>query len=49
MNLFRISQMEQKLKMDNTQIKKDTNKAHYEVGSKIRRTWWNYTRGFTYS
>lgn len=38
MNLFRISQMEQKLKMDNTQIKKDTNKAHYEVSSKIRKT-----------
>ena len=37
-NLFRISQTEQKLKRDNIQTEKDANKAHYEVGSKIRRT-----------
>ena len=38
MNLFRISEMEQKLKRDNIQIEKDANKAHYEVSSKIRKT-----------
>ncbi len=37
-NLFRISQTEQKLKRDNIQTEKDANKAHYEVGSKIRKT-----------
>lgn len=37
-NLFRISQTEQKLKKDNIQNEKEANKAHYEVGSKIRRT-----------
>lgn len=37
-NLFRISQTEQKLKRDNIQTEKDANKAHYEVGSKIRNT-----------
>ncbi len=37
-NLFRISQTEQKLKKDNIQSEKEANKAHYEVGSKIRKT-----------
>ena len=37
-NLFRISQTEQKLKRDNIQSEKESNKAHYEVGSKIRKT-----------
>lgn len=37
-NLFRISQTEQKLNKDNIQSEKDANKAHYEVGSKIRKT-----------
>ena len=37
-NLFRISQTEQKLKKDNIQSEKEANKAHYEVGSKIRNT-----------
>ena len=37
-NLFRISQTEQKLKKDNIQTERDANKAHYEVGSKIRKT-----------
>ena len=37
-NLFRISQTEQKLKKDNIQTEKEANKAHYEVGSKIRNT-----------
>ena len=37
-NLFRISQTEQKLKKDNIQSEKEANKAHYEVGAKIRKT-----------
>ena len=37
-NLFRISQTEQKLRKDNIQNEKEANKAHYEVGSKIRKT-----------
>ena len=37
-NLFRISQIEQKLKKDNIQTETEANKAHYEVGSKIRKT-----------
>ena len=37
-NLFRISQTEQKLKKDNIQTETEANKAHYEVGSKIRKT-----------
>jgi len=37
-NLFRISQTEQKLKRDNIQSENEANKAHYEVGSKIRNT-----------
>ena len=37
-NLFRISQTEQKLKRDKIQTEKEANKAHYEVGSKIRNT-----------
>ena len=37
-NLFRISQTEQKLRKDKIQNEKEANKAHYEVGSKIRKT-----------
>ena len=37
-NLFRISQTEQKLKRNNIQTEKEANNAHYEVGSKIRNT-----------
>lgn len=37
-NLFRISQTEQKLKRDEIHTEKSANKAHYEVGSKIRTT-----------
>ena len=37
-NLFRISQTGQKLKNENIKIEKEANKAHYEVGSKIRKT-----------
>ena len=37
-NLFRISQTEQKLKRDKIRTEKEANKAHYEVGSKIRNT-----------
>ncbi len=37
-NLFRISQTEQKLKRDNIRSERDANKAHYEVGFKIRET-----------
>ena len=37
-NLFRISQTEQKLKKDNIKNEEEANKAHYEVGSKIRKT-----------
>ena len=37
-NLFRISQTEQKLRKDNIQSEMDANKTHYEVGSKIRNT-----------
>lgn len=37
-NLFRISQTEQKLKKDNITQENNTNIVHYEVGSKIRKT-----------
>lgn len=37
-NLFRISQTEQKLKKESIKTEKEANKAHYEVGSKIRNT-----------
>ena len=37
-NLFRISQTEQKLRKDNIQNEMDANKTHYEVGSKVRNT-----------
>jgi len=37
-NLFRISQTEQKLQNDNIQIERDANLTHYNVGSKIRDT-----------
>ena len=37
-NLFRISQTEQKLKRENINTEKDANNTHYQVGSKIRNT-----------
>lgn len=37
-NLFRISQTEQKLRKNNIQNEMYANKTHYEVGSKIRNT-----------
>ena len=37
-NLFRISQTEQKLKRDNIYGEDNANKVHYKVGSKIRKT-----------
>ena len=37
-NLFRISQTEQKLKRDKTSTEKEANDTHYEVGVKIRNT-----------
>ncbi len=35
-NLFRISQTEQKLKRDNVKTEEDANQIHYEVGRNIR-------------
>ena len=37
-NLFRISQTEQKLRRENIKTENNANHAHYEVGSKIRKT-----------
>ena len=37
-NLFRISQTEQKLQKDNVKTEKNANITHYKVGSKIRNT-----------
>ena len=37
-NLFRISQTEQKLQKDNIKTEKDSNITHYKVGNKIRNT-----------
>jgi len=37
-NLFRISQTEQKLQKNNIKAEKDANIIHYNVGSKIRNT-----------
>ena len=37
-NLFRISQTEQKLKKDKIDTETDANNTHYEVGNKIRNT-----------
>ena len=37
-NLFRISQTEQKLKNDDIKGEGNANKTHYEVGNKIRNT-----------
>ena len=37
-NLFRISQIEQKLKNENIKIENEANKTHYEVGKEIRNT-----------
>jgi len=36
-NLFRISQINQKLIRDNIKGEKDSNSAHYEVGKKVRK------------
>ena len=36
-NLFRISQTEQKLKKENINIESEANKTHYEVGKKVRK------------
>ena len=35
-NLFRITQTESKLKKDNIQTEKESNKAHYKIGKNIR-------------
>ena len=37
-NLFRITQTEEKLKNENISSENGANKAHYEVGSKVRET-----------
>lgn len=37
-NLFRISQTEQKLQKDSIKTEKEANTTHYKVGSKIRNT-----------
>lgn len=37
-NLFRATQTEEKLKRENVQGKREANKAHYEVGEKVRAT-----------
>ena len=37
-NLFRISQTEQKLKNENIKLESEANKTHYEVGTEIRNT-----------
>ena len=37
-NLFRISQTEQKLKNENIKLETEANKTHYEVGKEIRNT-----------
>ena len=36
-NLFRISQTEQKLKNENIKLESNANKTHYEVGKKVRK------------
>lgn len=37
-NLFRATQAEEKLRRDNIQGKANANKAHFEVGAKVRKT-----------
>ena len=37
-NLFRATQAEEKLRRENIQGKTNANKAHYEVGKKVRKT-----------
>ena len=37
-NLFRATQTEEKLRRENIQGKSNANKAHFEVGKKVRRT-----------
>jgi len=36
-NLFRISQTEQKLKKENINLESEANKTDYEVGKKVRK------------
>ena len=37
-NLFRISQTEQKLRNENISLENEANETHYEVGKEIRNT-----------
>ncbi len=37
-NLFRATQTEEKLRRDNVQGKRQANKTHFAVGSKVRQT-----------
>lgn len=37
-NLFRATQTEEKLRRDNIQGKNIANRAHFEVGAKVRQT-----------
>lgn len=37
-NLFRATQTEEKLRRENIQGKQNANKAHFEVGKKVRKT-----------
>lgn len=37
-NLFRATQTEEKLKREKIKGKQNANKAHYEVGKKVRQT-----------
>lgn len=37
-NLFRATQAEEKLRRENIQGKQNANKAHFEVGKKVRKT-----------
>ena len=52
-NLFRISQTEEKLKIDNVQTEKEANKTHYNIGKNIReviaKNGRNNARKFTYT
>jgi len=37
-NLFRATQAEEKIKRENTQGRSEANKAHFDVGAKVRQT-----------
>lgn len=37
-NLFRATQTEEKLKRENIKSKQQANKAHFDVGKKVRKT-----------